>query len=136
MNDFLFVCLFCYFFGFCCCFSSWLVCWCVPSSLCCYRCFGFFCLFVCLFFFSFAYLFSFLQGSAVFILMWVGAGWIYNHLVVKKLTFVILELYTQGGPQKCSYFSLAITFTKIRKPSRFILHRYWRFIEFFWCKQL
>ena len=27
----------------------------------------------------------------------------------------------QGGPQKCPYFSLAITFTKIRKSSRFFL---------------
>ena len=34
------------------------------------------------------------------------------------------NLYIQGGPQKCPYFSLAITFTKIRKPSRFFLHRY------------
>ena len=41
-----------------------------------------------------------------------------------------------GGPQKCPYFSLAITFTKIRKPSIFFLHRYWKFIEFFWCKPL
>ena len=30
----------------------------------------------------------------------------------------------QGGPQKCPYLSLAITFTKIRNPSRFFLHRY------------
>ena len=42
----------------------------------------------------------------------------------------------QGGPQKCPYFSLGITFTKIRKPSRFFLHRYWKFVEFFWCKPL
>ena len=42
----------------------------------------------------------------------------------------------QGGPQKCPYFSLTITFTKIRKPSRFFLHRYWKFIEFFWWKPL
>ena len=27
----------------------------------------------------------------------------------------------QGDPQKCPYFSLAITFTKIRKSSRFFL---------------
>ena len=37
----------------------------------------------------------------------------------------------QGGPQKCPYFSLAITSTKLKKLSRFFLHRYWRFIEFF-----
>ena len=30
----------------------------------------------------------------------------------------------QGAPQKCPYFSLAITFTKTRNPSRFFLHRY------------
>ena len=40
----------------------------------------------------------------------------------------------QGGPQKCPYFSLAITFTKIRKSSRFFLHRYCKFIEFVWWK--
>ena len=45
-------------------------------------------------------------------------------------------MYIQGGPQKCPYFSLAITFTKVSKPSRFFLHRYWKFIEFFWCKPL
>ena len=28
-------------------------------------------------------------------------------------------LYVQGGPQKCPYFSLVITFTKLSKPSRF-----------------
>ena len=44
--------------------------------------------------------------------------------------------FLQGGPQKCPYFSLAITFTKIRKRSRFFLHRYWKFIEFFWWKPL
>ena len=37
----------------------------------------------------------------------------------------------QGGPQKYPYFSLAIIFTKIRKPFSFFLHRYWKFIEFF-----
>ena len=37
-----------------------------------------------------------------------------------------------GWPQKCLYFSLEITFTKIRKPSRFFLHNYRKFIEFFW----
>ena len=42
----------------------------------------------------------------------------------------------QGGIQKCPYFALAITFTKIRKPSRFFLHSYWKFIEFFWWKPL
>ena len=39
--------------------------------------------------------------------------------------------HLQGGPQKCPYFSLAITFAKVRKTSRFFLHRYWKFIEFF-----
>ena len=47
-----------------------------------------------------------------------------------------IYLYIQGDPQKCPYFSLAIPFTKIRKASRFFLHRYWKFIEFFWCKPL
>ena len=42
----------------------------------------------------------------------------------------------QGGPQKSPYFSLAITFKKIRKPSRFFIHRYCKFIEFFWWKPL
>ena len=48
----------------------------------------------------------------------------------------IYNIYIQGGPQKCPYFSLAITFTKIRKPSRFFLHSYWKFVEFFWWKPL
>ena len=46
-----------------------------------------------------------------------------------------LKSNIQGGPQKYPYFSLAITFTKIRKPSRFFLHRYWKFIKLFWWKQ-
>ena len=33
-------------------------------------------------------------------------------------SFSLVSL-VQGGPQKCPYFSLAITFTKIRKPWRF-----------------
>ena len=37
--------------------------------------------------------------------------------------------HVQGGPQKCPYFSLAITFTKTRKPSRFFLHRYWKVVR-------
>ena len=41
-----------------------------------------------------------------------------------------------GWLTKMSLFSLAIIFTKIRKPSRFFLHRYWKFIEFFWWKLL
>ena len=40
------------------------------------------------------------------------------------------------APKKCPYFSLAITNTKIRTPSRLFLHRYWKFIEFFWWKPL
>ena len=28
--------------------------------------------------------------------------------------------YIQGGPQNCPYFSLAITFAKIKKPSIFL----------------
>ena len=43
-----------------------------------------------------------------------------------------IQVKVHGGPQKCPYFSLTITFTKIRKPSRFFLHKYWKFIEFFW----
>ena len=50
-----------------------------------------------------------------------------SKLIIKRL---------QGGPQKCPYFSLAITFTKKRKPTKFFLHRDWKFIEFFWCKPL
>ena len=37
--------------------------------------------------------FSFLEGSADFISMWAGTRWSYNHLLVRKLTFLILELY-------------------------------------------
>ena len=55
-----------------------------------------------------------------------------NVLVQKN--YCIFQGYIQGGPQKCPYLSLEITFTKIRKPSKFFLHRYWKFIEFFWCK--
>ena len=55
-----------------------------------------------------------------------------DELNANKLT----KKFLQGGPQKCPYFSLVITFTKIRKSSRFFLHRYWKFIEFFWCKPL
>ena len=47
---------------------------------------------------------------------------------------VFNKMKIQSGPQKCPYFSLAITFTKIRKPSRFFLHSYWKFIKFFWWK--
>ena len=43
-------------------------------------------------------------------------------------------VHIQGGPQKCPYFPLAIIFTKIRKASRFFLHKYWKFTEFFWRK--
>ena len=55
-----------------------------------------------------------------------------------RVKFLILAfpLYLHGGPQICPYFSLAITFTKIRTPSRFFLHRYWKFKEFFWWKPL
>ena len=42
----------------------------------------------------------------------------------------------QGGPQKCPYFSLTITFTKIGKPSRFFLCSYRNFMEFFSWKTL
>ena len=42
----------------------------------------------------FVFLCLFLEKSAVFISMWVGVGWSYNHLLVRKLTFIILELYT------------------------------------------
>ena len=52
--------------------------------------------------------------------------------IAAKSDLASLKAKVQGGPQKCPYFSLAITFTKIRKPSRFFLYRYWKFIEFFW----
>ena len=44
-------------------------------------------------FFSFVCLFSFLEGSGVFISMCVGAGSSYNHMLVRKLTFLILKLH-------------------------------------------
>ena len=47
-----------------------------------------------------------------------------------------LFYYIQGGPQKSPFFSLTIMFTKIRKPSRFCLHSYPKFIEVFWWKPL
>ena len=46
-----------------------------------------------------------------------------GHEDLKKI-FVIDVIFIQGGPKRCPYFSLAITFTKIWKPSRFFLHRY------------
>ena len=49
---------------------------------------------------------------------------------------IYLFYYIQGGPQKSPFFSLAITFAKIRKPWRFCLHSYWKFIEVFWWNQL
>ena len=54
----------------------------------------------------------------------------------KKALGDIVVSHIQGGPQKCLDFSLAITFTKIRKPLRFFLHSYWKFIEFFYWKPL
>ena len=48
-------------------------------------------LFVC--FFSFVCLFSFLEGNANSISMWAGAGWSYNHLLVRKLASLILKFY-------------------------------------------
>ena len=41
----------------------------------------------------------------------------------------------QGAPQKYHCFSLAKTFTKIRKPWRFFLHKYWKFTELFWSNE-
>ena len=61
---------------------------------------------------------------------------LYHYYRIQKFVSYSLSLLLQGGPQKCPYFSLAITFIKIRKSSRFFLHRYWKFIEFFWCKPL
>ena len=66
------------------------------------------------------------------------------HKIVESVRSMWKSLYQverknvklQGGPQKCPYFSLAITFPNIRKPSRFFLHSYWKFIEFFWWKPL
>ena len=46
-----------------------------------------------LLFFSFVSLFLVPERSAVFISMWVGVGCSYNHLLVRKLTFLILKLY-------------------------------------------
>ena len=69
----------------------------------------------------------------------------YHELYVQSDTLLLSDVYenfrnmyliTQGGPEKCPFFSLAITVTKIRKASRFFLHRHWKFIEFFWCKPL
>ena len=57
-------------------------------------------------------------------------------LSTEILILAIAPLSFTGGPQKCPYFSLAITFTKIRKPSRFFVHRYWKFIELFLWKPL
>ena len=85
--------LFCFvLWDFCCCFCccGWPVCWCVLSNLCWCHCFGFF---LFCFFSSFVSLFLVLERSAVFILMWVGVGWSYNHLLVGKLICLILELY-------------------------------------------
>ena len=47
--------------------------------------------------------------------MYKGISCIKNKLVCRQIELINI----QGGPQKCPYFSLAITFTKIRKPSRF-----------------
>ena len=66
------------------------------------------------------------------------------HKIVESVRSMWKSLYQverknvklQGGPQKCPYFSLAITFPNIRKPSRFFLHSYWKFIEFVWWKPL
>ena len=46
-----------------------------------------------IFFLSFVSLFLVLETSAVFISMLVGVGWSYNYLLVRKLTFLISELY-------------------------------------------
>ena len=43
--------------------------------------------------------------------------YMYMHAVYMN-TYVLI-LYIQGSPHKFPYFSLAITFTKLRKPSRF-----------------
>ena len=61
-------------------------------------------------------------------------AWIFILKRTPNAIFNVKKNDLEGGPQKCSYFSLAITFIKIRKSSRFFLHRYWKFIEFFWCK--
>ena len=52
------------------------------------------CFYVCFrIFFFLVCLFSLLKWSAVFISMWVGTGWSYNHQLVGKLTFLVLEMY-------------------------------------------
>ena len=57
--------------------------------------------------------------------------YIYIYIYIYK---IYVYIYIQRGPQKCPYFSLSIIFTKIKKPSRFFLHRYWKFKQFFWWK--
>ena len=59
-----------------------------------------------------------------------------NDQTAKISLFWYLTICIQGGPQKCPNFSLEIAFTKIRKPSTFFLHRYWKFIEVFWWQPL
>ena len=46
----------------------------------------------------------------------------YSHDYENKV--ILGDFNLQGVPQKCPYFSLAITFIKTRKPSRSFLHGY------------
>ena len=46
----------------------------------------------------------------------------YSHDYENKV--ILGDFNLQGVPQKCPYFSLAITFTKTRKPSRSFLNGY------------
>ena len=66
---------------------------------------------------------------------WPAQPW-YSQVLELSVTKPLLlpqlnNILVQGDPQKCPYFSLAINFTKLRKPSRFFLCSYWKFIEFF-----
>ena len=45
--------------------------------------------------------------------------YIYIYYICIYVIYIYIYIYIQGSPQKCPFFSLAITFTKIRKPSLF-----------------
>ena len=89
----LFCFIFIYFFGVCVFFLSffflfwWPVCWWVCSKVCVVVVIVL--LSIC--FYLLVGFFSFLEGIAVFISVW--AVWGHNHLLVWKITFLILKLY-------------------------------------------
>ena len=75
----------------------------------------------------------------LFCILYKNRSLLWSQHLWKLINFTVLFIvshHIQGGSQKCPYFSLAITFTKIRKPSRFFVHSYWKVIELFWCKPL